>query len=324
MEPPVDAARLTVVTPVYDDWASFAKLMVDLGDVLTTMGMTADVLAVDDCSPTPGPSSAPNVPGIARLRIIRLGANVGHQRAIAIGLMRVAGEAPAGRIVVMDSDGEDRPAEIPGILAAAAANPTCVIVAQRHRRSEGPMFRFFYQLYLRLFSLLTGHRIRFGNFLSLSHDHIRRIVNNPHIWNNFAATVVQSRLPIRYIPTIRGRRYEGQSKMNFVGLVAHGLGAIAVFSDAVFIRILIASTVVFMASAGAALTAVMLRLFAAYTFPGWATNVMGFAVIISIQAILTPILVAFLLLSNRASVQALPRTIALTFIEEERAVAMSG
>ena len=53
--------------------------------------------------------------------IIRLRRNVGHQRAIAVGLGFVADELQdADRIVVMDSDGEDLPATIHALLNAPA------------------------------------------------------------------------------------------------------------------------------------------------------------------------------------------------------------
>ena len=42
------------------------------------------------------------------------------------------------------------------------------------------------------------------------------------------------------IKSIRGHRYSGYSKLNFISLIVHGLGNISVFSDIVFSRLLIA------------------------------------------------------------------------------------
>ena len=310
--------RLTIVMPVYNDWASFQCLIRDLGSALAGLDRRVDVLAMDDCSTDRAPESIASPAPIARVRVLRLAANVGHQRAIAIGLMHVAEEREAALVAVMDSDGEDRPVELRRMIDQATAAPGVAIVAQRMKRSESALFQFFYWLYLRLFNLLTGHRIRFGNFSLLPMWQVRRIVNSPHIWNNFAAALVQSRMPILYVPTARGVRYAGRSTMNFVSLIAHGLGAISVFSEAVFIRILLASTALFGSAIAVALVALALRLFSAVAIPGWATNVIGFALLISLQALITPITVAFLLLSNRAAVQPLPKSIAPSFIESER------
>jgi hypothetical protein len=181
-------------------------------------------------------------------------------------------------------------------------------VAQRAERSEGMLFR--------LFKLLTGQRINFGNFSLLRAAHVRRVINSQHIWNNFPAALIQSRVPVSYVPTRRGTRYAGQSRMNFVGLVAHGLGAISVFSEAVFIRILIASSGLLLLSVGLGTAALVIKLATNQAFPNWATTVLGFALLVSIQAMMMPILMAFLLLNNRGVVQPLPRVHALALIAE--------
>jgi hypothetical protein len=106
--------------------------------------------------------------------------------------------------------------------------------------------------------------------------------------------------------------------MNFVGLVAHGLGAISVLSEAVFIRILFASLALLLLSVGLALAALYIRFFTDLGLPNWATTVLGFALVISIQALMMPILMAFLLLNNRATIQPLPASVALTQIRERR------
>ena len=128
---------------------------------------------------------------------------------------------------------------------------------------------------------------------------------------------MQSRIPVEYVPTRRGKRYAGQSRINFVGLVAHGLGAISVLSEAVFVRILVASLALLL-SVGLALGALYVRLFTDLALPNWATTVLGFALAISIQALMMPILMAFLLLNNRATIQPPPASVALTQISERR------
>ncbi len=112
--------------------------------------------------------------------------------------------------------------------------------------------------------------------------------------------------------------------MNFVALVAHGLGAISVFSDVVFIRILLASLLILMLSLMSVVVTVAVRLFTDLAVPGWATNVTGFALIISMQAVLLPVMMAFLILNNRSSVQILPKYFAIDLVEETRAIERPG
>jgi len=312
------ARRLTVVMPVYNDWQSGVRLVHDIGAAMAGGGYAVDVVAVDDGSSEPPPERLEPVQGIERVECLALAANLGHQRAIAVGLMAVAERPELDLVAVMDSDGEDRPAELRALADKAAAGPDRAVVAQRSERSEGLGFRAFYWLYTRLFRLLTGQRINFGNFTVLQASQVRRVIGNPHIWNNFPAALLQSRIPVEYVPTRRGKRYAGQSRMNFVGLVAHGLGAISVLSEAVFIRILLASLALLVLSVGLALAALYIRLFTELGLPNWATTVLGFALVISIQALMMPILMAFLLLNNRATIQPLPASVALTQIRERR------
>ena len=306
--------RLTIAMPVYNDWESASILISHLETALRDLPLVIDVVAIDDCSTVPAPDRLEVSGIISQVECVQLAGNVGHQRAIAIGLMHVAERSDLDLVAVMDSDGEDTPEELRSMVAQALTAAGLSFVAQRRERSESIVFKLFYQVYINLFRLLTGHRINFGNFSVLPAAHVRRIIASQHVWNNFPATVIQSRLPVRYIPTKRGKRYAGESRMNFVGLVTLGLGAISVFSDAVYIRILIASLGLFAVSVAMAVFALWARLFTDLAIPTWATTVLGFALLISIQAIMLPIMMAFLLLSNRATVQPLPKVIAMTMI----------
>ena len=55
-----------------------------------------------------------STPTVSAIRIVlRLRRNVGHQRAIALGLTYLQVEAGCEAVIVMDADGEDRPADVP-------------------------------------------------------------------------------------------------------------------------------------------------------------------------------------------------------------------
>ncbi|MDF2116092.1 glycosyltransferase [Roseiarcaceae bacterium H3SJ34-1] len=308
--------RLAIIMPVFNDWESMESLLEAIDTTLVGFDLTIDVIAVDDCSTMPCPQIKPPRKSISSVTIVRLGANVGHQRAIATGLVKVAQESEADLVAVMDSDGEDTPQELKRLLQDALASPGYGIVAQRKRRSEGLVFKFFYMIYTRVFRILTGHKINFGNFVVLPISHVKKLVYSPNIWNNFPSSIVFSKLPMKYLDTVRGTRYFGQSKMNFVNLVAHGLGAVSVFSEAVFIRILVASIVLFLGSFASAILAIAIRIFTATAIPGWTTNALGFALLVSIQAVLVPIMMAFLLLNNRSSLQISPKEHAPKLIVE--------
>jgi len=306
--------RLLIVTPVYDDWESFGHLLRDIEIALPAESYEVEIVAVDDCSNTS--PTAPMLAGsIESVAVLRLTMNVGHQRAIAVGLVHVDSEQGAEAVAIMDSDGEDVPAELKRMVDAAVAEPGVAIVAQRFKRSETLGFRLFYWLYVQIFRALTGNRIDFGNFSVLAREHVGRLVHNPNIWNNFAATLIQAKIPIHRVPTARGKRYAGRSHMKLVSLITHGLGAISVFTDAVFVRILLASAGIFTLAILAVIVVIGIRFFTDLAIPGWATNVLGFAVLLSAQAVMLPIMIIFLQLSNRSSFQNIPSDHAARLVE---------
>jgi len=311
---------LRIVMPVFNDWASAGELIRHLDTALAVGGWRVQVIAVDDGSTMGPPDALPGLTTIELVEVVELETNLGHQRAIATGLVHAWNSGPFDHVAVMDSDGEDTPEALVCLLAELDRDPGQALVAQRAERSESLAFRAFYQVYVRLFGLLTGKRIRFGNFMILPRDHVRRLIHVPNIWNNLAATLVHARLPLRYVPTARGRRYAGQSSMSFVNLVLHGLGAISVFAEIVFVRMLIASLVVLGVAAALALMVVGLRFFTELAVPGWSTTVMTFLVSVALQAVMVPVLLAFIVLGNRSSIQVLPVDMAPRFIRDCRAL----
>ena len=197
--------------------------------------MRVSLIAVDDASSELLTSDAePDAASIEGVEILRLICNLGHQRAIAVGLAEVAQRHAYDAVIVMDCDGEDRRCDLVRLIDAHRMDRTAIIVAQRAKRSEGLSFRAFYELYKSVFILLTGRRMDFGNFLLIPRPMVTRLAHMPEIWNHLAAAVLRSRVRVVGVPTERGRRYAGNSSMNLVALLTQGLSAIAVLSDIVF------------------------------------------------------------------------------------------
>ena len=271
-----------VVTPVFEDGASFSRLCRDLARV--EAGATLEVLAVDDGSLRDPPTAeALRAAGLAG-RIVRLRRNGGHQIAISVGLTLAAADPRYAGALVMDSDGEDRPEDLPRLMAAVG--PDCeAAVALRARRTESLSFRIFYRLYRRFFSLLTGHRIRFGNFCALDRRAVSRLAAMQETRIHLAAALIKSRLRRVEIACDRGRRHDGRSHMNFYALALHGIRAVAVFDDAVLTRMgavcvgaAVSGILIFLTAAGLKL--------AGQTTPGWLTFLTGFLILVFLQTAL--------------------------------------
>ena len=125
--------RLGIVTPVLDDWESLAILLREIDRQLAAAGHHVHVFAVDDgsrLSMDPASLQLGDRGAIVAIHVIRLAANLGHQRAIAVGLIAASREADLDAVIVMDSDGEDRPEDILRLITEADAHSGQIVLAR--------------------------------------------------------------------------------------------------------------------------------------------------------------------------------------------------
>ena len=98
------------------------------------------------------------------VEVVHLLVNLGHQRAIAVGLCLAVEDADSDAVLVMDGDGEDRPQTIRFLAEPAEPMKDFCVVARRRGREETLLFKAGYQIYKFVFKIFTGKTINFGNF----------------------------------------------------------------------------------------------------------------------------------------------------------------
>ncbi len=298
----------TVLLPVFNDWPSLAVVLDRLDAALAGRSLSAQILVIDDASSIPPPADFASRPYIAlkRVLVLSLRRNLGHQRAIAVGLSFASEAFPLSEIAVMDADGEDKPEDLPGLIAVSRLDPATIIFAQRTRRTESLLFRVFYILYCLIHRILTGMSVRFGNFSVIPPGPAARIVVASELWNHYPASVVKCKLPFDLVPLSRGTRVEGRSRMNFTSLVIHGLSAIAVYNEIVCVRLLIAAATLAVFAGGALLATIGVRVFTNLAVPGWATYTTGILIVLMLQAATIAMFFIFAALSARQSSTIIP------------------
>jgi polyisoprenyl-phosphate glycosyltransferase len=289
---------IVIVTPVYNDWPSFyslAERLNYLAEKSETIN-TLRIFAIND-----GSSAEPDYTKLKtkNTTIINLTNNVGHQKAIALGLAHVANEEKCDAVVVMDTDGEDKPEDVEKLLHETLKQSGKIIFAHRLKRMEGLVFTFFYGIYKYVFKILTGKNISFGNFCVIPVDLLSKLVNVSEIWNHFPGGVIKSKIPYAVIPAERGTRFAGDSKMNFNSLVLHGLSAVASQIDIVSVRILLATLTLMVLAVAGILTVIGIRIFTDIALPGWATYVILGLLGVLIQAFLISLILVFIILNYR-------------------------
>jgi len=304
--------NLIVLIPVYDDWEAVGLLLERLDNALRVVAGHTHVVLIDDGSAIPADAlPRPSLTAIERVSVLALRRNLGHQRALAVGLSYVEAHLPCRALIVMDGDGEDAPADVPRLLdRLKEERDRAVVFAERSKRSESLAFRIFYRLYCVLHWLLTGLRVRVGNFSALPPQMLSRLVVVSDLWNHYPASVYKARLPVALLPTRRAMRLAGQSRMNFVGLVTHGLSAISVFGDRVGVRLLVAT--------GGGIALVIFGLVgllglrasgvipAGYIVPGWAATAAGVLVLLLMHMLMLACLFTFTVLGGRGGSSFLP------------------
>jgi len=220
--------------------------------------------------------------------------------------------------VIMDADGEDSPEDVPSLLDRLdSARGQRIIFAERTLRSEGWRFRFFYSLYRFLHRILTGVSIRVGNFSAIPSNLVEPLLALPELWNHYAAAVHRHRLPFDTVPTRRGKRISGASKMSFLSLVTHGLSALSVHAERVGVRCLLASSVALVLLAAFTAGTGIVHLSAPSRVPLWLPATLGMLSLVSLQCLLTSGVYASLTLQNRSKANFSPLHDHARFVDEE-------
>ena len=162
--------------------------------------------------------------------------NQGHSRCIATGLKHIFEKEEFDYVIPIDGDGEDRPEEISKFVEFLKYDNTKPIVGERIKRSEGLVFKISYNVHKLITFIFTGHSIKYGNFTCLPKSTVEKMINEKATWSSFSGSLTKVEKDRSTVPSIRGTRYFGPSKMSFKNLITHSISIISVFKIDVFIR----------------------------------------------------------------------------------------
>src|SRR5712691_9312477 len=201
---------LWLITPVYQDVESFLRLRERTLEIISShliLRLTPlRFVAVDDTG-----GFDPEMQRLRALRdvtVVEPPFNLGHQRAIVYGIRTMTPEiADTDVVVTLDSDGEDRPEDLPRLLAPILEEPADlrrVVLALRTGRRETPVFKAMYLSFKVLFRLLTGLSVRTGNYAAYRGWFARHAILHPYFDLCYSSTLVSLNLPVTYVPCERG------------------------------------------------------------------------------------------------------------------------
>ncbi|WP_417356017.1 glycosyltransferase [Flavobacterium sp.] len=306
--------KVYCVTPLYNDWTSCAVLADKIRQLEKEHSeFMFNLVIVNDGSVT---LPEQEIFQSENIKILNLKVNVGHQRAIAVGLQYVYNEiTDCDALLVLDSDGEDKPEDIPLLLEKSIKTQT-IVFAERNKREESLMFKTGYWFYKVLFNTLTGKKISFGNFSAMPVNQLKKVVALSNIWNHYSGAVMHSRLPYSKVLLDRGKRYSGQSKMNFTSLVLHGLSSISVYFDSISVRILKFCFYGIALCFTGVFYILFQKFFTEKAIPGWASSLIMIIMGIILQLFSVTLIVLLLQLSSRKNTDAPNTKKYLDFLED--------
>lgn len=146
---------LSIVTPVFDERENLPVLYQRLVAVLEATEPQFEIVFVDDGSRD---GSLDILCGLAardaRVTVVELARNFGHQVAISAGLDYARGEG----VIVMDADLQDPPEVLPQFIAKWREGHD-VVYAIRARRKEGALKQLAYRVFYRLLQRIASIQI---------------------------------------------------------------------------------------------------------------------------------------------------------------------
>jgi hypothetical protein len=168
------------------------------------------------------------------IKILNLKKNLGSQRALAIGLKYLSIFEKETNIILMDADGEDDPNLLKKIIDSSKRFPNKIITANRTKRNENLIFRFMYEIHYLFTLLITGKKVRFGNYSLINSNKLKKILSSGDLWGAYPAAIVNNYNDIEPLFSERKKRDTGKTKMNLFKLLFHSLRIISVFKKRVY------------------------------------------------------------------------------------------
>ena len=258
--------ELSIVVPVYQAEGCLDALHERLTQTLSAMGLSYEVVLVDDASTDGSWSRIASLSGLdPHVRGYRLSRNFGQHAAITAGLAQCRGE----RAIVMDCDLQDPPEEIPRLVAKAKEGFD-VVLARRARKQTS----YFRQLSARLYFCLLNRVIpnpvngEYGSYSCISRNVIDAYLrlgdrNRYYLfilrWLGFSQASIDYR---------QDARYAGESAYTVKTLLRHAAQGVFFQSSAILYWIVYSGFAVSAISIGLAVYFTW-KYFVHSVLPGW-------------------------------------------------------
>ena len=264
----MDQDEVFIIIPCFNEGQTIIKLINEIEKILNEKNEKCTAVIVDDSSTddTLALLTAVRLKGNLQLKVLTLQFNLGHQGAIAQGLL-FANANHASCAIILDGDGEDDPLAIPELLSLRENDIVHVI---RGKRGEKLFFRLYSSIYRLIFRLVTKKKMNFGNYCLISSKVIA--ITSSRTFIHFAAFLSKLHFKSVTITSDRRPRIGGNSKMNLASLVHHAFRSFIEYAQSllmVFLKLSVFLFIFFIITIG---YIVYLKIFTTYPVLGWSST----------------------------------------------------
>ena len=288
--------KLKILIAVYNDWSSLDILLAKINNNLkATKWSNYEVHIVNDASTLEVPSEIKK-----KVKIINLFNNIGSQGALSIGVKYIQDkDKDITHLLIMDSDGEDKPNDIIRLLDECNKNESNIVFAKRKKRKENFIFRIMHFIYKKVFKILIGKELDFGNFSCMTKNNLNKIVNINNLQTHYAASILRSKIPFSKIDCEKGFRIEGSSKLSFWKHFAHALMSLSVFVDLIAIKFFFISFLGIILSIISAFIIFLMKIYYSQMLLGLTSDILLSLAIILIVLFLVSLFSLIIFLNNK-------------------------
>lgn len=288
--------KLKILIAVYNDWSSLDILLAEINNNLkATKWSNYEVYIVNDASTLEVPSEIKK-----KVKIINLFNNIGSQGALSIGVKYIQDkDKDITHLLIMDSDGEDKPHDIIRLLDECNKNESNIVFAKRKKRKENFIFRIMHFIYKKVFKILIGKELDFGNFSCMTKNNLNKIVNINNLQTHYAASILRSKIPFSKIDCEKGFRIEGSSKLSFWKHFAHALMSLSVFVDLIAIKFFFISFLGIILSIISAFIIFLMKIYYSQMLLGLTSDILLSLAIILIVLFLVSLFSLIIFLNNK-------------------------
>ena len=226
--------KFTFLIPVFNDWDCLNILLERIDQEISPFEDIFDVVILNDASTIKNSIKNKNFKKIYLVKVLNLKKNLGSQRALAIGLKYLSDAGKETNIILMDADGEDDPNLLKKIIDYSKKFPNKIITVNRTKRNENLFFRFMYEIHYLFTILITGKKVRFGNYSLINSNKLKKLLSKGDLWGAYPAAIMNNYTDIEPLFHARKKRDIGKTKMNLFKLLFHSLRIISVFKKRVY------------------------------------------------------------------------------------------